>query len=200
MPEVRVPCVERQCMLDAYGGDPKIMRRDRMTGAPEVCEQIRVHVRRSLVGPDHRNATLAEKTGELGLVRSRERACAEAGAQLGDDDERQNDFIGTADDLQDVRRTASEVGVPIGVQRELHRQSSSSTARCSASAPSTSASSIHVPEYRSRSWCTTGASAPRPRRNASRATWFKLFPSRRARSRRSRSSATGTKRMVYCLS
>jgi len=86
-------------MLQDQGCDPHIVRRDRGALLTQLPVNSGVVMRRLLVGIEHADTGLQEKTAQDGFVARSLAPYGKSGAQLSQRDERQPDFVGELDRL-----------------------------------------------------------------------------------------------------
>src|SRR5215469_7574064 len=187
-------------MLQHQGCDPHVVRRDRRALLTQLPVNSGVVVRRLLISIEHAHSGLQEKPAQDGFVTRSLVPHGKSGAQLSRHDERQPDFIGELDHLDNGYIAPAKVGVTVCVERQLHFHISSSMVSCASRALSKAGSLCQVPAISLRSRCLLRSPAtPAPRARASMATSFRLLPCSRAARRRASSKVSGTLRMVYCM-
>ena len=126
-------------------------------------------------------------------------AGGKTGSEFSEDDEGEVDLAGGANDGDAGGVSAHEVAVGVGIEGDVHFQSSGSTRLKSATALSKAGSSFQEPMRLSRSANSTGVGErSRPRARASTATVLRLLDSCLARRRRAASRVLGMARRVYC--
>lgn len=107
-------------MLQGEGRDPHIVRRDGGALLTQLPVNSGVVMRRLLVGIEHADTGLQEKTAQDSFVARSLAPNCKSGSQLSQHDERQPDFIGELDHLDDGYITPAKVGVTVCVERQLH--------------------------------------------------------------------------------
>jgi len=107
-------------MLQDQGCDPHIVRRDRGALLTQLPVNSGVVMRRLLVGIEHADTGLQEKTAQDGFVARSLAPYGKSGAQLSQRDERQPDFVGELDRLDNCYIAPAQVGVTVCVERQLH--------------------------------------------------------------------------------
>ena len=124
--KVRVTSKEDERMLQDQGCDPHIVRRDRGALLTQLPINSGVVMRRLLVGIEQADTGLQEKTAQDGFVAWSLAPYGKSGAQLSQHDERQPNFIGELDRLDNEYIAPAKVGVTVCVERQLHFHISSS--------------------------------------------------------------------------
>lgn len=138
-------------MLQHEGRDPHIVGRDGSALLPQLPADSAVMVRGLLIGVEHTDAGLHQKTAQDSLVARSLTAHSKAGAQFSQHDEGQPDFIGEFDGFDHGRMAAAKVGVAVRIKSQPHRHISSSMASCAANALSNAGSLRQVPAMSARS-------------------------------------------------
>ena len=104
-------------ILQDEGGDPQIVRRDGGTLLTQLPVNGGVMMRRLLVGIEHADTGLQEKSAQDGFVARSLAAHGKSGTQFSQHDERHPNFIGELDRLDDGLIASAKIGVTIRVER-----------------------------------------------------------------------------------
>jgi hypothetical protein len=92
MVEVRIPCVEREVMLEHEGGDPHVVHWNRRALPAELPVGRGVVMRGGFVREQRMHAGTTQEPGERPLVLGAAASEAESSAKLGEDDEWNEDL------------------------------------------------------------------------------------------------------------
>lgn len=192
--------MQYQIMLQNESGHPHIVRWNRRALFPKLAEHGGVMVSRLIIGEDDTHTVLQEKPSKGTLFLGLTLPQCEAGPKFAQYHKRKYDCFGFFQESLGFYNPIAKIDVSVRIERDSHRQRSSSTRSCAASASRTAFSDFHVPAISLRSRRFSGVPAtPIPAARASRAVSFKLLPAKRACSRNASSTAGGTSRMVYCI-
>ncbi len=123
MIEVAIPRAQCEVVLEHESRYPEVVDRDRGSLTAKLAEEGGVVVSRLLVREERCDAGLPEERPQGPLVLGATPAEREAGPQLGDDHEGQEDGSRVADQLHDLGQAAAQVRIAVRVEGEPQRQS-----------------------------------------------------------------------------
>jgi len=149
--EVSIARQEIKIVLHGQGGNPYVVGGNRRSLYAQLMKDMSIMVSCVLVGIKHPDAAAIQEPRQHALVAPGLCSAQESGAQLGQTDKREANFLGALEPIHGLPIGRAEIAIPVGINQDFHFHNSGSILSMSLRALSNLGSSTQVPARSSKS-------------------------------------------------